>query len=152
MKKTISKVYTAENPEFLGWLQFQCPPLPTRTSPWSQLYLDPPSRPGGLLSHLVHHDQEGHSPGCYTRPGCRRWPVFSGNRSSLLPPETLGAVRAGSAWREGGEACPRQRNRKKGDTFLVRGCGLGLGLAPGGEEKHFLHLLSSALGPRAAGL
>lgn len=32
----------------------------------SQLYLDPPSRPGGPLFHPVHHDPAGHSPRGYT--------------------------------------------------------------------------------------
>ena len=90
--KTIFKVSTAEDSEFWGWLQFQRPPLPIRTSPWSQLYLDLPSPCGGLLSHLVHHDQASHPPGGYTQPGYSHWPLFSGNRSSSLLPGISRAV------------------------------------------------------------
>ena len=115
--KTIFKVSTKEDSEFWSWLQFQCPPLPIRASPWSQLYLDLPSPPGGLLSHLVHHDQASHPPGAYTQQGYSRWPVFSGNRSSFLLPGISRAVWAGAAWREGGEACPRQRKRERGCSW-----------------------------------
>ena len=147
---SISKASTAQYPGLLSWLQFQSSPLPTRTSPWSQLYLDPPSRPGGHLSHLVHHDQAGHSPRGHTWPGCRHWALFSQNRSSFLFPVTSGAEWAGSAWRRE-EAWPRQMDMKKKDTFSILEHGWVLSTAPRGQGRHISHLLSPSVGSGAAG-
>lgn len=100
-------------------------PLPSRTSPWSQVYLDHPSLPVDPLSHPVHPVQAGCSLWDYKWLECRCWILISVRGSSFLLPGSPGVVPAGQACR-GGAALPAGMRTRK-EVMMVRGWGLSSG-------------------------